>query len=577
MKNDLIEAARKGDLYAWEILIQEIYPQALKQAFYLLRDKDLAQDAVQNTMIKVFCNLAGLKDDGAFTPWWRRILTNEIYLLLRLSSREMPAITLELPGTGGVAAEDAVVLKMEIGQAIKRLPLEQQQIFLVIDLRGMTLKEAAHVYNLPLGTVKSRLFRARARLQETLKDYIPEAKERINMMIDQSGLTDKIYDYLEGTMESAAKHGFEQELAWNLTLQQELKKQKDFLTLLHSLTGKISLTAAEIGEKMQTVMEKIEDYEEIVDATYFEEGKPFTETSRIWFKKPDYYRTEGDNAATGPITIVMRDGTMVSWIHAQNQARKVVLSEEYRAQAFSFPDSLKAMAENKSSRILGTEYLQGRPVIHLQFTEKVPGLGEMNIHHWMDKETWIPLLTEYYNVKGELVNRREVRELRINKGLPDSLFELDLPQGVTLDEANSQVLNLPQDVTLSEAAVRLNKVPYSLEDKKYKITHQWIEMKPQGALLSMYTVLGEINPLLVVTQGPVPHTSLPPNPESETVELDFAGRKVAGELSRINLAGVKYMLVWQDDGFYFSCGGQMEKEELLKIPEKLEQHLSGSN
>ncbi len=60
------------------------------------------------------------------------------------------------------------------------------------------------------------------------------------------------------------------------------------------------------------------------------------------------------------------------------------------------------MAENKSSRILGTEYLQGRPVLHVQFSEQVPGLGEMNTHHWMDKETWMPMRTEYYNVKGEL-------------------------------------------------------------------------------------------------------------------------------------------------------------------------------
>ncbi len=151
VKSNLIVAARQGDLEAWELLIREIYPQASKQAFYLLRDKDLAQDAVQNTMLKIFNNLSGLKDDDAFSGWWRRILTNEIYLLLRFSCREAPGIVPELQNTGGPAVEDAVALKLEIGQAIKKLPLEQQQILLDIDFRGLNLKDAAEEYNLPLG------------------------------------------------------------------------------------------------------------------------------------------------------------------------------------------------------------------------------------------------------------------------------------------------------------------------------------------------------------------------------------------------------------------------------------------
>ncbi|MCO1602023.1 sigma-70 family RNA polymerase sigma factor [Desulfosporosinus nitroreducens] len=573
MKKDLIGRARQGDLDAWEELIREIYPQASKQAFCLLRDKDLAQDAVQNTMLKVFNNLSGLKDEGAFTGWWRRILTNEVYLLLRFSSRVMPGITAELLNTGELSVEDAVTLKLELGQEIRRLPLEQQQILLDIDVRGLNLQEAAEEYNLPLGTVKSRLFRARARLQETLKQYRKKPKERVDMTLESSDIKNRICDYLEGTMEAAARNAFEQELSQNPAWQQEMKKQKDFLTFLHSLTGKITLSVAEIKDKVQAVIEKTEDYEEIVDATFFEQGKPTTMTSHIWFKKPDCYRTDGDSAATGHITVIIKDGMMLSWLADKRQVRKLILSQEYRERAnFNFPDSLKAMAENKSSRILGTEYLQGRPVLHVQFSEQVPGLGEMNTHHWMDKETWMPMRTEYYNVKGELVNRREVRELRLNQGLPDSLFELDLPEGVTIEEENSQVLNLPQDITLTEAADRLNQAPYILPGQNYKIKHQWVEVKEgKGALLSMYSVLGEQNPLLIVTQGPVLHTNLPSNASRSPVELEFDGRKATGGLIKIELAGVKYMLDWQDNGYYYSCGGQLQKDELLKIPGKLTQ------
>ncbi len=311
MKKDLIGRARQVDLDAWEVLIRETYPQASKQAFCLLRDKDLAQDVVQNTMLKVFYNLSSLKDDGAFTGWWRRILTNEVYLLLRFSSRVMPGITAELLNTGELPVEDAVTLKLEMGQAIKRLPLEQQQILLDIDLRGLNLQEAAKEHNLPLRTVKSRLFRARARLQETLKQYRKKPKERVDMTKEASDIKDRICDYLEGTMEAADRNTFEQELSQNPAWQQEMKKQKDFLTFLHSLTGKITLSVAEIKDKVQAVIEKTEDYEEIVDDTFFEQGKPTTMTSHIWFKKPDCYRTDGDSAATGPLTVIMKDGIML--------------------------------------------------------------------------------------------------------------------------------------------------------------------------------------------------------------------------------------------------------------------------
>ncbi|WP_141694402.1 DUF4367 domain-containing protein, partial [Desulfosporosinus sp. BG] len=116
------------------------------------------------------------------------------------------------------------------------------------------------------------------------------------------------------------------------------------------------------------------------------------------------------------------------------------------------------------------------------------------------------------------------------------------------------------------------QAPYILAGQNYKIKHQWIEVREgKGALFSMYSVLGEQNPLLIVTQGPVPHTNLPSNSSTEPVELEFEGKKTTGGLIKIELAGVKYMLDWQDNGYYYSCGGQVEKDELLKIPGKLTQ------
>lgn len=574
MKIDLIRASRNGDLGAWELLLQEIYPQALSHASYLLRDKDLAQDAVQNAMLKVFNNLSGLKHDGAFTGWWRRILTNEIYLLLRLNKKEISGIERELLTQNGSAAEDCVALKLELSQAIKWLPLEQQQIFLDIDLRGLDLKEVAEEYNIPLGTVKSRLFRARTRLQEALKHYIYTPKERDDMIIDGFNLNDRIYDFLEGRMDAAERSTFECELEKNTEWKQQLNRQKSFLTLLHSITGKISLKANEVKEKVQSVIDKIEDYEEIVDQISFDNGNPITMTSHVWFKKPDLYRTEGNSPLTGSMTIVVRDNFMLSWVAATKKAQKIKLSKEYMELRtnLNFPERLKAMAENKSSRILGTEYLRGRPTMHVQFVEKVPQLGEMNTHLWMDKDTWMPILIEYYNVNGQLVTRREARELRINQGLSDTLFELNLPEGVTIEEESGQELNIPKEISLENASQILGYAPYVVDNQNYKVKHQWVGMKDsKGALLSNYTVLGEQFPLLVITQAALPHANIPPNVTREAVDLEFAGTKVEGELIKFNIGGVKYMLMWQYNDLCLTCGGQLEKNELLKIPGKLVQ------
>lgn len=571
MKKDLIGAARNGDLDAWELLLQKIYPQALSHASYLLRDKDLAQDAVQNTMLKVFNNLSRLKDDGAFIGWWRRILTNEIYLLLRFSNKETNGLDPELLIQNGPSVEDYLALKLELSQAIKRLPLGQQQVFLDIDLRGLDLKEVADEHNIPLGTVKSRLFRARTRLQETLNYYNYKTKERDDMTTDQFVLSDRIYDYLEGTMDAVQSSAFDHELEQSLELKQELKKHKDFLTLLHSIMGKITLSANEIKEKVQMVIDKIGDYEEIVDDISFENGNPITMTSHIWFKKPDLYRTEANSPLTGSMTIIIKDNFMLSWMAATQKAQKIKLSQEYRERTnLNFPEHLKAMAENKSSRILGTEYLQGRPTLHVQFVEKVPELGEMNTHLWMDKETWMPILTEYYNVKGKLVNRREVRELRINQGLPDNLFELKLPEGVTIEEESGQEVNFPKEISLEKAGQILGFAAYVIDNKNFKVKYQWAEIKDgKGVLLSSYTLLGEQHPLLVITQGAMPHANIPPNVTRETVELEFADTVVEGELIRFDIGGIKYMLTWQHNDVYFTCGGQLEKSELLKIPGEL--------
>ena len=74
-----------------------------------------------------------------------------------------------------------------------------------------------------------------------------------------------------------------------------------------------------------------------------------------------------------------------------------------------------------------------------------------------------------------------------------------------------------------------------------------------------------------MTQGAIPHANIPPKATREIVELEFAGSKVKGNLIKLEIEGVKYILTWQHKDIHMTCGGQLEKSELLKIPGELVQ------
>jgi len=571
ISTELISKAKRGNTEAWECLLKELYPNARNKAYSLLRDGDLAQDAVQNAMIKLYKNLANLQDDQAFFGWWQRILTNEIYLILRLKRREISCIEPQMLREKALAIEDYVVLKVELAQAIQTLPLKQQQILLDVDVRGNDLKKVATDYGLPLGTVKSRLFRARTKLQEMLENFSLIQKERGNMIQNQLTLSDRAYNYLEGTMDHPERVAFESELDQNPEWMADLEKHKKFLTLLHSLTGRITLTAEDIKQKVQSIQEKIKDYEIIVDETSFENGTSKTTTTHNWFKNPDCYRMEYDVPAGGSIVICAKHNYVISWATETKKATKVTLSKEYKERMnFNYVDSLKRMTENKSSRVLDTEYMKGRPTLHIQFTEKVAELGEMSTHLWMDKDTWMPIVTEYYNIKGNIVNRREVRELRINQELNDSMFELNLPHDVTIDERPS--IALPKETTFEKATQLLGYAPYTLANSSYKTSYQWVMNDENGGILnSLYTVVGEQFPKFILSQGGSQDgkvISALSDFTQETVKFGFNSDKVEGVFYNM---GTSISIFWEYKGISFSCGGPINKNQLLKLLGELTQ------
>jgi RNA polymerase sigma-70 factor (ECF subfamily) len=181
----LIQSARKGDLDAFNRLILAYQDLVFSQAYRVLGDPQAADDAAQVTFISAYKNLRSFRG-GSFRAWLLRIVTNACYDELRRKKRR-PTTSLEPLDDSGEEIEsprwladsselpEDSAVRAELGQAIQhcldRLPIDFRTVVVLVDVQGMDYLEAANVIDKPLGTVKSRLARARHRMRECLQEF----------------------------------------------------------------------------------------------------------------------------------------------------------------------------------------------------------------------------------------------------------------------------------------------------------------------------------------------------------------------------------------------------------------------
>ena len=181
----LITYARGGDLDAFNRLVVSYQDLAFNVAFRMLSDPAAAEDVTQDAFISAYRKLHTFRG-GSFKAWLLRIVTNACYDELRRQKRR-PITALEPIGEDdeeiespswledpGESPEDAA-LRMELSSAIQHciedLDEEFRAVVILVDVQGMDYAEAADVVRKPLGTIKSRLARARGRLKDCLRGF----------------------------------------------------------------------------------------------------------------------------------------------------------------------------------------------------------------------------------------------------------------------------------------------------------------------------------------------------------------------------------------------------------------------
>ncbi|HEY60396.1 MAG TPA: sigma-70 family RNA polymerase sigma factor [Anaerolineae bacterium] len=193
----LVSAARKGDLDAFNRLVLDYQQQVFNLALRMLNNPDAAEDATQLAFISVYRNLRGFRR-GYFRAWILRIVTNKCYDELRRRHRqpiqplepvqqesgeeiENPA-WLQDQGLSPQEIAEQKELDKVVQDCIEDLPPEFRAVVLLVDVQDMDYKEASRILQKPLGTIKSRLARARRKLQDCLKGFreLLPAKFRLN-------------------------------------------------------------------------------------------------------------------------------------------------------------------------------------------------------------------------------------------------------------------------------------------------------------------------------------------------------------------------------------------------------------
>jgi RNA polymerase sigma factor, sigma-70 family len=181
----LIENAQRGDMDSFNQLVLNYQDMLYRISLRILNDESSAEDATQNAMIQAFRNIKSFRG-GSFRSWLARVTVNASYDEMRRWRRQ-PSMSFEQVNSDGEEIEslpwmvdlsagpeenyDSVELRDALQHCVKALNSEYRLVVVLVDVEGMSYEEVARVANIPVGTVKSRLARARMQLRKSLQSY----------------------------------------------------------------------------------------------------------------------------------------------------------------------------------------------------------------------------------------------------------------------------------------------------------------------------------------------------------------------------------------------------------------------
>ena len=190
--HQLVERAQRGDKRAFELLVIKYQRKLARLLSRFIRDASEVEDVTQEAFIKAYRALPSFRGDSAFYTWLYRIGINTAKNYLVAIGRRAPTVT----GIDNEQAEDieqggqlkdlntpeSIMMSRQIAetvnQTLQELPEELRTAITLREIDGLHYEEIAQIMNCPIGTVRSRIFRAREAIAARLRPHLGTSKDR---------------------------------------------------------------------------------------------------------------------------------------------------------------------------------------------------------------------------------------------------------------------------------------------------------------------------------------------------------------------------------------------------------------
>lgn len=178
---ELVAASKRGEQGAFDVLVRKYQGRIMRLVSRYVRQEEDAFDVVQEVFVKAYRALRGFREESAFYTWLYRIAANTAKNHAMTQSRSLVRGEADLPEVlvpeeglqiSDMETPESLILAQEaeaiITQAVAGLPEELRRALLLREVEGLSYEEIAAAMNCPIGTVRSRLFRARASVEQAL-------------------------------------------------------------------------------------------------------------------------------------------------------------------------------------------------------------------------------------------------------------------------------------------------------------------------------------------------------------------------------------------------------------------------